>query len=576
MKLKKWTMTSLRTKMLVMFVLLTVIPLIFVGVVSYVKTYSIILEKSKSLAQLEVNQISSEIDEIFQDSIRFSELVKQDQAINGLTARWIDSSEDDQDLLNMFTLYRKSYPSRHILDISIISSTGKIINEQRGVYQLTSVPHQNPFLRHLFEQPTSTLIKHTIKNGFPVFLVTTKIEDELTNETIGVIEMILDAKVIMTILSTAKLGDSGTFHIVTEAGDALIYPAKNEELIATTNTGENKDDHEFPSPSNLTVSKTSELTGWKIIGQAPLNEVMHEAYQIRNLIFITVLCSIIFLVGLYFFISKKFIHPIRALKDKMFQASFGDLDVQISNYKEMDEISELNSSFNQMIKKIKSLHNKTIEKQKQLKAAEFRAMQAQVSPHFLYNTLDTIIWMAEAKNTGQVIEVTKALSQFFRISLSKGKDWITIEDELTHIRNYLIIQQIRYEDILEVTYHINEEILHYKILKLALQPLVENAIYHGIKNKRGKGFIRIKADFTSEGHILIEIIDNGIGINEERLNQVRTQLALGFPSNHGNGGFGMVNVQQRIRLFYGAPFGLSITSWYRSGTRVSLIIPAER
>jgi two-component system, sensor histidine kinase YesM len=221
------------------------------------------------------------------------------------------------------------------------------------------------------------------------------------------------------------------------------------------------------------------------------------------------------------------------------------------------------------------LLQKSVEEQKQLTKAEFRALQSQINPHFLYNTLDNIIWMAEAKKSTEVIEMTNALSYFFRITLSGGKDWITIREEMEHIRNYLIIQKIRYRDILDVSFHINEEILHYKVLKLTLQPLVENAIYHGIKNKRGKGLIIIKGDFDWNGNICIQIIDNGIGIKEDRLTEIRRQLSQGVPPKRESGGFGMYNVQQRIELYYGKPFGLTIDSQYQEGAIICLTIPAE-
>ncbi|MRH41945.1 HAMP domain-containing protein [Aquibacillus halophilus] len=579
MNLKKWIFFSLRTKMLVMFVILTVTPLIFVGIVSYVKSYNIVSEKSHTLAQLKTDQLSRDIDILFQDIKRFTEIGEQANTVQFLINQ-DDTADEANTILNTLQFYRESYPSSdRIFDISISNNNGKVISESRGVYLLEEPPSQSPEIRQLMDDPTKVLFEPVVRNGFPAISMTTTILGDQTNKTIGFIKILIDASAIKTILDQGLIGDSGSFHIESETGEVLFHSPNIEEAIPKTDwnkIGEKSNGYYTDSTSTFFVFTTSEMTGWKIIGHAPENEIMRDANEIRSLIILSVTCSIIFTIGLYFFISSKLIRPIRTLKEKMKQASAGDFDVKVLNNNGLDEISELGTSFNSMIIKIKSLLHKSIDEQKQLKAAEFRAMQAQVNPHFLYNTLDTIIWMAEAKNTSQVIDVTKALSQFFRISLSKGKDWITLDEELEHIRNYLIIQKIRYEDILEVTFHINEDILEYKILKLALQPLIENAIYHGIKNKRGKGFIRIKGDINAQGHIVIDIIDNGIGITESRLDEIRTQLSRGIPLSSGSGGFGMVNVQQRIRLYYNEPFGLTINSWYRSGTHICLTIPAER
>ncbi|GAE92035.1 two-component sensor histidine kinase [Gracilibacillus boraciitolerans JCM 21714] len=201
-------------------------------------------------------------------------------------------------------------------------------------------------------------------------------------------------------------------------------------------------------------------------------------------------------------------------------------------------------------------------------------MQAQINPpHFLYNTLDTIIWLAEAKEHQSVIELTKALSQYSRISLNKGKDWITIADEIAHIDSYLYIQKTRYEDVLDVSVQVDSNIFNYHILKLLLQPIVENAIYHGIKNKRGKGFLRINGTIEGQDRIRFEVVDNGIGMDEIRLEKLRSHLINGEVIPETKNGFGLINVQQRIQLYYGKEYGLKINSWKGSGTRVTITIP---
>jgi two-component system sensor histidine kinase YesM len=577
MKFKKWVVSSLRTKLLIMFLFLTVIPLILVGVISYMKSYNIVAQKSYSLAQIQVAQLRTEFDDVIQDIKRFTEIGKKDSTVQFLIDKQ-NTGEESKSILGMIKLYRESYQySDSIMNIKIIGLDGKAVSEDRGVHQLEGQALTKPPFVKLLDEPSKTLIEPIYKNSNPALSMTSTIVSDNSKEVIGFINIVIKASVFKDILHEASIRTSDTIKIESETGNILFsHPqfAKTSPISDRQPIEENHSGY-FTKGATFFVFDTSELTGWKFIRYTPLVDITKEANEIRSLIVLTVGSILIFTIGLYFFITSRLILPLSILKEKMKQASQGDLNVQLDN-KGTDEIADLGENFNSMIMKIKALLTKSVNEQKQLKLAELRTMQAQINPHFLYNSLETIIWMAEAKKSQQVIEITKALSHFFRISLSKGKDLILLEDEIDHIRNYLTIQKMRYQDILDVTFHLNEDILQYEIIKLTLQPIVENAIYHGIKNKRGKGFVRIKGDFTPEGYISIDVIDNGIGITEDKLKDIRFQLSQGVPFEKNQGGFGMVNVHQRILLHYGKPFGLTINSWYGSGTRVSLIIPAER
>lgn len=235
-----------------------------------------------------------------------------------------------------------------------------------------------------------------------------------------------------------------------------------------------------------------------------------------------------------------------------------------------DEISVLTKSFNSMVGQIGVLVENIKEEQHNLRDTELKLLQAQINPHFLYNTLDTIIWLAEDKQTEQVVSMVGSLSEFFRTTLSEGRDVITIKEEEAHIRSYLEIQQFRYRDILEYKIAIPETVYHNTIMKLTIQPLVENALYHGIKNKRGKGMIHVTAR-KEEDVIIIDVIDNGIGMKPEELDSIRNKLT---GQRHKEGGFGLANVHERIQLNYGERFGLSFTSEYGLGTTATVTIPA--
>ena len=266
--------------------------------------------------------------------------------------------------------------------------------------------------------------------------------------------------------------------------------------------------------------------------------------------------------------------PIRKLCEITRLAGSGDFAVRAQEGSK-DELAVLNASFNQMVEKIGNLVEDIRIEQLNLRATELKLLQAQINPHFLYNTLDAIIWQAEAGQTEQVVMMVSSLSDFFRTTLSKGRDYITVAEEEAHIRSYLQIQQFRYRDILEYKIQIPETLYGYQILKLTLQPLVENALYHGIKNKRGLGHIVVTGQ-EEDGKLVFTVRDNGIGMKKDRLFFVRQMIAGEQKAEDTPSGFGLSNVEQRIRLNHGSGYGLTIDSEYGKGTEAKVVIPAVK
>jgi len=297
----------------------------------------------------------------------------------------------------------------------------------------------------------------------------------------------------------------------------------------------------------------------------------------RLLIFYMVLlpCVIAFSIAATWIISASIYLPIKKLHNVTSTITKNDLQALVTS-NNVDEITELGISFNIMIGKIRELLDSKIREQENLKKAELKALQAQINPHFLYNTLDTIVWMAEANKTDQVIKIVRALSSFFRIALSKGKDWITIQQEIEHVRSYLTIQQMRYRDILDYKIEMDENLLDATILKLTLQPLVENALYHGIKHKRDGGTIIVRARRTEQDQVLLEVQDDGVGFTPYKLAQIQATLNEDTDEiSLKEGGFGLENVNKRIKLYYGKQYGVTVQSHYQTGTLVSIVIPSQ-
>ena len=297
----------------------------------------------------------------------------------------------------------------------------------------------------------------------------------------------------------------------------------------------------------------------------------YQKFFVGTVRFFLIAFACIFVSILFFsyYIPLSITRPIRKLSEVTDQVAKGDLSVRFDARSGV-EVNRLSDSLNTMIDKINELLEQVTTEQIRLRKAEFELLQTQINPHFLYNTLDTIIWLAEAGKQREVVGMVGSLSEFFRASLNQGKDIISIREELQHVKSYLEIQQVRYQDILKYEIQVPGELDKYLIPKITIQPIVENALYHGIKNKRGLGRIRVSGK-EEEGGFAIQVEDNGIGINEERLRQVRDKIQYRTPAE--NDIYGLYNVNERIRLNFGEKFGISIESVYGEGTVVSIHLP---
>ena len=280
---------------------------------------------------------------------------------------------------------------------------------------------------------------------------------------------------------------------------------------------------------------------------------------------------LLLVIILSYYIPRSITMPITRISRVTNQVAKGNLSVRAAA-ESGAEARMLSDSLNAMIDKINELLDQVTTEQIRLRKAEFELLQAQINPHFLYNTLDTIVWLAEAGDQKRVVSMVGNLSDFFRTSLNQGKDIISIREELAHIRSYLEIQQVRYQDILRYEITVPEDLYEYKIPKITIQPLVENALYHGIKNKRGQGTITVTGKSKENGFVLY-VRDNGIGMTQERLNEVRAGIQK--LSYTGKEIYGLYNVNERIRLNFGETYGISIESTYGEGTCVSISLPDQ-
>ncbi|MDY5846081.1 MAG: sensor histidine kinase [Bariatricus sp.] len=304
-----------------------------------------------------------------------------------------------------------------------------------------------------------------------------------------------------------------------------------------------------------------------------LNEIKKEQEEKNNNVYrICIWGAILAIVSsVYFSIKalKSVTVPIRKLCNLTQKVAEGDFTVK-SKVDDVDEIAVLTRSFNEMTEEIGGLVDDIKEKEKNLYMMETKLLQEQINPHFLYNTLDTIVWLAEDNQKKEVVSMVTSLSSFFRSTLSGGKDFITVKEEQNHIESYLKIQQVRYQDIMEYRIEMEQDILDIVIPKLLLQPLVENALYHGVKNKRGKSMILVKGRKQDE-NLIFKVIDNGKGMTKEQLKRLRENLKKA-PDERATDSFGLANVNQRIQHYYGKNYGIFIQSEYGIQTEVTVIM----
>lgn len=306
---------------------------------------------------------------------------------------------------------------------------------------------------------------------------------------------------------------------------------------------------------------------WLLCIMIENSQIHAQTNQIINLIILVGVILLLAAIILAIIISGSIVKPIHKLKNNMLEVSSGNLN-SYYDIKNNDEISILGKVFNQMLTDIKNLINKVYKIETLKRNEELKVLQSQINPHFLYNTLDTIQWKALEYNAFEVADMITSLSVFFRISLSDGKEFITIYDEVDHVRNYLEIQKVRYKDKINYSIDVENSIEHYLVPKLIVQPLVENSIYHGLKLQKHKGLVNINIS-SKDGFLFIKVLDNGLGMNDENLTTLRKNLSESIESDH----YGLYNINERLKLAFGEKYSIKIESKFKTGTQVLLKIP---
>ncbi|QYR23918.1 sensor histidine kinase [Paenibacillus sp. sptzw28] len=403
------------------------------------------------------------------------------------------------------------------------------------------------------------------------------IVDPDTQKVMGVVLIDLKLRVISETVQDVRLGKTGYLMVVDDKGQQIYVPGQIGIRSIPTAWLQGQPSGNFARTVNGRnlefIFRVSTFTNWTTLAVFSSEESAPEVRKIR-----LYLGSFVFLVCILgttasFALSRSISRPIHRLTNFMYRAESGDLTSRFWG-DGLDEVGMLGRSFNRMLTKINDLIGLAERQERQKRNAELRSLQAQIKPHFLYNTLDTIHWMARKQGAEDVSEMVESLARLFRIGLSNGSEYIPLAEELEHSKSYLQIQRIRYKDKLGYTLELDPDISHHRVLKVILQPIIENAIYHGIKERRGPGHITVKAA-RDQGRIVMTVADDGVGMNAEKLQSLREKLkrAPDAQPELERSGYGLVNVQARLQITFGSEYGISVESERGVGTTVTLVHP---
>jgi two-component system, sensor histidine kinase YesM len=408
------------------------------------------------------------------------------------------------------------------------------------------------------------------------------IEKEYYSEK-GIVLFNLRDEFFEQVLNKSLIGDNGYLTLISPNGKyesknvKTEYKLDNKTLRSLQQTEEEDGQFFYKSASGedmIVIYDTVKPNNWKLAAVVPQDEILNKVNYIKHSTVFFIILMIFSAIFLTYLVGKYISKPFEKMAEQMRTINKKSLDF----YHETsgpEEMKVLHNGFKELLLRIQSLMDQIRLEQEEKRQLEFAIMHAQINPHFLYNTLYSIKGLCDMGLNKDASSMVSALSSFFRIGISKGKEIISIKDELEHIEHYLFIQEMRYGDDFSYIIDVEQEILSYKIVKLSLQPLIENAIYHGVKQKRGEGKIMIRG-YQDEKNIHLEVADNGNGIEKEKLQEILNEMQSSFQETKSYIGIGLKSVNERIKIHFGNEYGLSIASEPGSGTVASIIIPKTK
>ncbi len=581
---------SLRVQLLVYMVLLISIPLLVMTIFGNYFYAQAIDEQATSYASQMLSQVQTNID---------ASVHGVDQVIS-----YLSQDEDVLAFLNVRSFYepgrvdietRARLTMQRYVDLNRDLFSGILIANRHDLYLSNeifriaryAVDEDDWYKAAAAADGGRVLIGRPIGRNFrnifnpsadDIVTVARSVLDPESGEPLGVIMADMRLTVIENHIKDLTLGKNGYVFVMDDAGRVVYAPVNptvyriQPQWIGGGAPGGSV--HTVLGERYQLLSTHSKLADWSTVGVFKSGEVLEPVLQLRRYTMMLALIAVLVASVTAITFSTSFTKPISKLRMLMAEAEHGNLNVRFVSRRDHGEIAQLGAGFNNMMEKIRSLLQLVYVEQRNKREAEIKTLQAQIKPHFLYNTLDTIRWMAEERGAIEIVQMVSALTKLFRIGLSRGREVIPLSEEIEHVKCYLFIQQVRYEDKLDYEIEADEGCMKDLVNKLVLQPLVENAIYHGIKQKRGTGHIRVTAREDGE-NLVLRVTDDGAGMSPaqcEALNE-----ALRTPGGGASGqGYGVFNVNNRIRLSHGDAYGLSYALNESGGVTVTILHPIIR
>ncbi len=463
-----------------------------------------------------------------------------------------------------------------IVTIMVYDMNGKLLNYGSDESELKNQLGENlSYLPDIFNDASNHIstphVQNMFKSYYPwVVTIGYKVYSSLYQQDVY-LAMDISFSKVLSYINLVSIGKRGYCFVVDEQGNYVYHP--QQQLIFN---GMKDEDMEFlmqkPDGTSIAGDKIYSIStmsnyGWKIVGISYTDEMIQEKLtQMYERIFEIALGCIVLALFVIWMFGNKISKPMKELSGAMQQFETQVEDYRYSPVQGISEIESLSKSFDHMVLMIQNLMVHIKEEEKELRKTELKELQTQINPHFLYNTLDSIQWMCEQGENERAVEMVSALAKLFRISISKGKEFITIEQELTHVRNYMIIQSFRFHNQFQYKFDVDEQVLQYYCNKITLQPLVENAIIHGIEGLCDEGEIRITAKQDGD-EIILTVEDNGVGMTQEKCEKILKH------DTSDNFGIGIKNVNDRLKIYFGEQYGLKIESELDEGTKITIRFP---
>ncbi len=558
-----------------------------VTVISMNYTRTSVFDNSSLYTQTIIQQMNQNIDSYIDYMENISYLVSSNEDVQSYLFGEETDPEARGRILNQFKTILDS--RNDILNLGIIGENGRMLinNAQRLTNPDLDIHTQEWYTNALEGSASSYLssshVQHIISGERPwVITLSRGIRNKSSkseNQKEGVFFIDLNYSAISELCNQSVVGNQG-YAFILDADGNIVYHPQQQQLYNELQTenislimGTDKDTvlSGKGSAEKLYSISRSEKTGWTVVDCVRVEELLRKSNKAQSLYVLVAMGLMI--VALFFsrFISRSITQPIQQLCDSMARVQEGDFSVSDVVVDSKNEIGSLTKSFNVMTHRIQDLMEQNIREQEAKRKSELKALQSQINPHFLYNTLDSIIWMAEGKKNEEVVLMTASLARLLRQSISNEDEVVSIGQEVEYARGYLTIQKMRYKDKMEFQIDVDPSILHIPLIKLVLQPVIENAIYHGLKYKESKGLLMVKG-FRKNGNAVLQVIDNGVGMDQETLDHIYEKHKVNYQSN----GVGVYNVQKRLQLYYGSEYGITYESEKGVGTTATITIPGNQ